>query len=183
MNDKWCVFRLSLHFFPLPNTLDNRFSPPGQNSFNACILKPQDRLTPSDEGCLARCSDRFLEVRLSFLLLPLSFLSPSFLSAGVATPDKLLTLPSFRRPSTSSRQSTSSEYSASGKPTPLVSSRVDSASPLPFLSFFPYAPPSHRTASKCRNLSSPSPSWLACRSPAHLSSRKERSGDGKSNKQ
>ncbi|GAA5973556.1 hypothetical protein JCM11641_007116 [Rhodosporidiobolus odoratus] len=29
--------------------------------FVRCILKPQDRLTPADEGCLYRCSERFLE--------------------------------------------------------------------------------------------------------------------------
>ena len=34
-----------------------------------CILKPGPALTPSDEGCISRCSDRFLEA-CPFLALP-----------------------------------------------------------------------------------------------------------------
>lgn len=35
---------------------------PGTRSFKACITKPSDTLTPNDQACLMRCSDRFLEV-------------------------------------------------------------------------------------------------------------------------
>ncbi|BGP27607.1 mitochondrial import inner membrane translocase subunit TIM13 [Rhodotorula toruloides] len=32
-----------------------------EKCFKACITKPSDTLTPNDQACLMRCSDRFLE--------------------------------------------------------------------------------------------------------------------------
>ena len=62
MNDKWCVYLCTAC-----NSTQNKSSHQSlltARSFVRCITKPGTSLTPNDEACLMRCTDRFLEVRI-----------------------------------------------------------------------------------------------------------------------
>lgn len=84
MNDKWCVLHLTEG--PLSAECNVRTLGEPQSgradrtdlrvpcSFVRCITKPGPALTPNDEACLMRCTDRFLEVRPASDSLPCLFL-------------------------------------------------------------------------------------------------------------
>lgn len=61
MNDKWYVL---VPHATAPKQVISPVSLTTARSFVRCITKPGTSLTPNDEACLMRCTDRFLEVRI-----------------------------------------------------------------------------------------------------------------------